>query len=631
MNAKNPVIDMPVVDPKQGSVTGAAAKREKWLDLLKQGYGKSDINRITGDALSTIDYHLKTKPEFAEAWAKVLHNRNRPAAPKKAGPKMSFEEFLVEYSDLIAFWHHQQMIDVSQGREPRDLDEKELYVPADLNMVCINMPPYAAKSTMMTVWGTVYDVCMDPTVRAAIICKTKVLATDFLLQIKDILTSEKYAKLQEDFAPAGGWNDGTQSWRSDRIWISNRDIDQKDPTVQALGIGGSPYGSRFDVVRIDDAIDGLNASQWPSQVVWLNTTILSRLAPITGRIMMVGTRMAAQDLYWAVMQPESYADGESPWTYFSCPAVLEYGEATDGSEDRTFWPRSNRPLSKRNTPPDEDGLYPAWGGPQLRKVRKQMPSIEAWERMYQQSQISTDQQFQMDDIQKCTQQRNVGPLPDHHIDGRAGGMAGLQIIGGVDPASHAGNAGVIVYGVDVHTGDRFLIDAKSIKKARTHLVRQAIRDLTVQYHGIWWQIEGNSNQTYLSEDPELNGFVASHGGRISSVYTGANKNDPDIGVLAMASLFSTHKIHLPRPNNEAIGTLVGELVAWEPHRSGHATKATDMVMALWFCERRALELVRAVTNDNFRLPANPWSSRGDVANMKTFNFQQIFENNGAVA
>src|SRR5207245_1959220 len=77
---------------------------------------------------------------------------------------------------------------------------------------------------------------------------------------------------------------------------------------------------------------------------------------------------------------------------------------------------------------------------------------------------------------------------------------------------------------------------------------------------------------------------------------GSNKNDADFGVASMSMLCDGAKegrglIRLPsRSQNEGIKALVEQLTTWFPQ-----TKAKqDTVMALWFAETRARELVNDV-------------------------------------
>lgn len=84
-------------------------------------------------------------------------------------------------------------------------------------------------------------------------------------------------------------------------------------------------------------------------------------------MIIIGTRMAPQDLYNEIQNPNLYPDETSPWTYFAQPAVLEFHE--DPNQWVTLWPKTNVPevtRGARKSQADESGLYPKWDGPRLR-------------------------------------------------------------------------------------------------------------------------------------------------------------------------------------------------------------------------------------------------------------------------
>lgn len=48
-----------------------------------------------------------------------------------------------------------------------------------------------------------------------------------------------------------------------------RNSSEKDPTLQALGMGGQIYGARADLIILDDVITTANAHEWEKQLDWL--------------------------------------------------------------------------------------------------------------------------------------------------------------------------------------------------------------------------------------------------------------------------------------------------------------------------------------------------------------------------
>jgi hypothetical protein len=116
-----------------------------------------------------------------------------------------------------------------------------------------------------------------------------------------------------------------------------------------------------------------------------------------------------------------------------------------------------------------------------------------------------------------------------------------------------------------------------------------------------WRCEDNAFQKWLTLDREINTWMAKRGVVLQPHTTGANKADPELGVASMAPLFrgwgdGWNAIRLPSTNKSyGVKALVDQLVTWFP-----GTKAKqDTVMALWFAELRARELVSQTSSADF--------------------------------
>ncbi len=107
------------------------------------------------------------------------------------------------------------------------------------------------------------------------------------------------------------------SWKANAITLS-RTSTEKDPTIQALGIGGQVYGARANLIILDDCVTGANAHEWEKQLEWIQKEVVTRLDD-EGILLIVGTRFAATDLYREIRSPKHWSNGKSPFTYFSMP------------------------------------------------------------------------------------------------------------------------------------------------------------------------------------------------------------------------------------------------------------------------------------------------------------------------
>ena len=83
-------------------------------------------------------------------------------------------------------------------------------------------------------------------------------------------------------------------------------------------MGGQIYGSRADLIICDDCITLTNAHQWTDQMDWLRQEVASRLGP-AGKLLVIGTRVAALGPVPGLRNPEHYSDKHTPWTYLGQP------------------------------------------------------------------------------------------------------------------------------------------------------------------------------------------------------------------------------------------------------------------------------------------------------------------------
>lgn len=552
------------------------AKREL-VDLVRLGRKIDAALDEVGRTRSTYDRWRRLDPDFAS-----LMDETRTGIKEGRKGVPPFPEFCQLYLKQPLFWHQLQWFDMLEGREPRNLHPNQIYEKGDPSYLLVNTPPEHAKTTTISINYCVWRICNDPNVRIILVSKTDKMAQEWLYAIKSRLTHPRFATLQMAFGPPGGWRADADVWTASRVYLG-RDSTEKDPTVQTLGIGGQIYGARADLIVLDDCVVLSNAHQYESQIRWLQQEVLTRLHP-TGRLLVVGTRVDSIDLYKALRDPDRYPSGESPWTYLAQPAVLEYA---DNSKDwLTLWPYNSEPWQGSGEKKNKDGLYPRWDGPHMSRRRGTL-APRTWSMAYQQQDVSEDAVFDPVRVRAAVNgMRHPGRLrPD--LPGCSRGMTGLYVIGSMDPAM-VGDTGVIVYGVDRNERKRYVLDARLKTAATPAWIRQIIKELTDLYGIHEWRIEKNAFQQFLTQDPEINDWLANQGVRLSEHHTGRNKWDVGFGVASMAGLFDFNLIELPSSSkSEPVKQLVEQLITWAPETKSK----TDMVMALWFAEIRAREVV----------------------------------------
>ena len=576
------------------------------LELLRQMQGGKNIKsalEVVGRTRSTYERWRKEDPDFVIAVDRIKTLRIlEPSAVESQGPRVSFPEFSEKYLDATVFPHMQNVVDLIEGRDPSWLHPSMAFHKGERDLIITNMPPEHGKTTSVTINYVVYRICMDPNIRVILVSKTAEMAKKMLYAIKTRLTHPKYDEMIAAYAPDGGFDKDSEAWNQTMIYVSDnaRDSGEKDPTVQALGIRGHIYGARADLIVLDDTIDLTNAHEYEKQINWLQSEVISRVSS-NGSMLVVGTRLSSKDLYRELQDDSRYPDEQSPWTYLSMPAVLDF---KDKEEDwLTLWPKTNQPeagVKVDDQEQDSDGLYPKWDGSRLAKKRRRV-SPKAWAMVYQQQQVSDDAVFSPDSVKAAINgNRMAGPIPKGMVNQRADGMNGLIIVGGVDPAT-TGHTAAVIIGLDVKTQKRYVLDVFNKPGITPEAMREMIKGFTEKYKVTEWRIERNGFQGFLVHDKELNDFCASRGAVIRPHFTGTNKHDTDFGVASMTTLFSgwedKHQlVELPSSQqSEAVKSMIEQLVTWAP--APPKSQKTDIVMAFWFAELACRD--RVVANANY--------------------------------
>ena len=585
--------------------------KAKVLEFISQGLDLQDALARAGRKPDVMKDWRKD-PKFVKELeaARQEGERTLSIVTGDAKYKIGFEQFSAEFLDSPIFPHHRSWIDVLEGREPSWLYPAMTYEPSSPKRLLINVPPEHAKSTVITVNYCVYRIAMDPNVKITIVSKTQERAKEYLYSIKQRLSHERWAKLQAVYGSAGGWKEDADTWKADRIYLS-RNSTEKDPTVQALGIGGQITGARSNLIILDDVVTTSNAHEWEKQLLWLQRDVVTRLGD-NGKLLIVGTRIASNDLYREIRNGAHWSNGKTPFTYFAMPAVLELDE--DPANWVTLWAKSHIPWegSEDDVLPDENGLYPKWDGPALFRRRSEV-SASAWALVYQQQDVQEDSIFAPACVQgSVNRMRKRGPLKPG-VPGHPRERGSWYTIMGLDPAM-TGNTAAVVMTVDRNTRKRYVLDVVNMVDPTPAKIRDLIGDWVEKYQPQELRIEINAHQKAYALDDELRSFLASTGVRFSSQFTGKNKWDTSFGVAAMSGLFGTVRngahqddnlIELPsQDGSEGIKALIQQLITWKPDTKGK----TDCVMALWFCELRAKEVIGSA-NFNQSHVVNRWATR----------------------
>lgn len=558
-------------------------------------------------------------------WAQKL-DEFRGMRKHQRGEKIGFSDFSEKYLGMRVFPHMQNVVDIVEGRRPGWTPAGIVWDPGERDLAIVNMPPEHGKSVTLTINYVTYRVALDPNIRVIVVSKTQLMARKFLYAIKTRLTHPKFSPMHAVYAPAGGFEGTDAAWTQDMVYVSgeSRDSGEKDPTVQALGVRGHIYGARADLIILDDCVDLTNAHEYEKQIEWLQAEVMSRLSA-NGMLLVVGTRLSARDLYSELRDPGRYPEEQSPWSYLSMPAVLEF--ADDPEDWVTLWPRTNSPdPTDKGTEADAEGLFPKWNGPRLAKKRARV-APRTWAMVYMQQQVSDDAVFNPEAIRASINgNRLAGLMPRGMANCRPEGMDGLICVAGLDPAM-AGHTAAVVIGLDPATQKRYVLDVWNKAAMTPDGIRALIREWTSKYGITEWRVEKNAFQSMLTQDREVREFLASVGSILREHFTGANKHDVDFGVASMTTLWSGWEdkrqlIELPSTHvSESTKAMVEQLVTWHP--AAPKTQKTDVVMALWFAELACRDRIAAMTNFSRSHVRNPFATRWDMSQRATINLTDL--------
>jgi hypothetical protein len=576
---------------------------------IANGLKVADAMARVGRVVKTYEGWMANDPEFNKRVQRVrdeLRGEVRPdvAAARDEARGLSFVEFREKYLHRQTPWHHQVWIDALDGKTDYDVPSGVVIDIRNPKRMVINCPPNHGKSQTLIDYLT-YRLCLNQNFRVGIISKRKENAADMLYQIKMRLVSTQFEEMQAAYAPAGGFRPekGDGAFGANKLFLSGRTDDGSSPNVEALGLGTQIYGRRFDMVLLDDCIVGDNAHDYEKQIRWLESEVQSRVK--NGPIVIIGTRLAAVDMYSQLRIDDRYTSGRTPWSYIKMPMVLHY--ADDPKDWVTLWPRTQTFFDTPDDPKDpETGEYIAWDGPKCAERRGDVPP-DVWQLVYQQEDVPDNATFHPDCLKGSEDGRRMpGPLTAGSWGHPPQGKEGMYTIAAIDPAM-VGDAFIVVGSIDRETQDRWIENAYVQNQPSVSWIKETMKQVTIEYGVQAWVVERNGFQGFLAYDHELIQWMNDHGARVQDHLTGQQKNDPVFGVASLAPLFGyrerrdgggkwefskgSNRIHLPRVEGHAgFMALTEELAAWKPHIRG--TKLVqDGPMALWMFDLHARTLL----------------------------------------
>ena len=434
--------------------------------------------------------------------------------------------------------------------------------------------PESGKSTLVSLWYVLYRIARNPDVRIAIVSKNGEQADALLERIKRYLTDRhlyegKEGNLVDDF---NGWKPeaGDGLWQASRIFVRHRKSGERDPTVQSLGIGKPIYGTRLDLLILDDALvtDNQVSETMRAKIdSWFTGEVRSRAN--RGQTVINGTRLLPFDLYgvwkkrWAKLQT---------YRLVKIPGIIdEYTE-----DERPSWPE----YWSLDGGVVEDPLEGPVFRPGLRDIRAEFAANpQRWKLVWQQEDVEeTEAFFRQEHIDRAFDLGagfSMGQVLDHEI-----------LILGVDPAT-TGRAASLLIAFDPSTRVRRVVDifvraglgATGIRSNLFYQFWDRYRDHRVQFS----VVETNFAPTLLGDESFLERAQAAGTLLVDHRTVGQGKQrgskwDEEYGVAAMASLFGNGLISFPsrtEEDKERLKPLIEDLLSF-PY-----AEEQDAAIGLW--------------------------------------------------
>jgi hypothetical protein len=429
----------------------------------------------------------------------------------------------------------------------------------------INLAPYHAKSTIGTVYSTLYELCRNPNSRTGIVSKSERLAQRFLFQISKYLSDpdvyqDAAGNLIDDWGPFHNPN----SWNKNDIYVAGRQSAEKDPSVSVYGVGALIYGYRFDRMIFDDIAD-LENQRNPDRVQemlrWTTQECATRVGK-SGKLVFLGTRVSSGDIY-------SYLETLPAYEVVRFPCIL------DDLEESTLWPDH----------------FPYRAAVEQRESM----ALEQFQLVYQNVDMpglgASFPLTVLETVQDPT--RRVGHYDPH-----------WRLVIGLDPAGageQAGFTAMVLLGVDVATGRRYLVDAVNHRQMKAPQVKDQILDWVSRYPIVELRVEVNGLQGQIYQyDNELVHRLTNAGVRVAPHVTHRNKWDPQFGVESMGPMFYNGMVSVPWEDVASRRKFEPLMDQLQQFPMG---KVTDMVMALWFADLACRELVQRAHLPAFDLRA----------------------------
>lgn len=420
-------------------------------------------------------------------------------------------------------------------------------------------------------------ICQDRNIRILWISESSGQAEKRMRRVKALLESERI-KADWCTAPSAGYGpfreDETRDrWMATQVYVA-RDIQSVDPTLEAVGSGGSVTGGHFDVIMCDDLEDDrttYSAAQRGRTREWFRGTVRPML--VRGGVMIVvGTRKHNDDLYGHMIEDptvdiiEDKAISTWPESY-----SMRYEER-----------RGKQRLVGVNLVGEAQTLWPEERDIEYLLIEREAVGARLFNREFQNEVVddasSAIRYEWLEAAREKGSELSLYRVPDQVTDIVQGwDFALVTDVHRAESRDTDYSVG-ITWGKD-DQGNRYLLGIRRVRGMSAASIKSEVLREYHRFDGRPRSISVERNNfgelLYLGLRDTTDLPIRAH------TTTGRGKADPWDGVPAVSMLFETGKVVIPNrtpEDRELTDPLIQEL--WGLGRERH----DDTVMALWIAE-----------------------------------------------
>lgn len=210
---------------------------------------------------------------------------------KALGDFYFFCKEILRYQDLVPHFHG-SVCRFIQGTE----------APGEMSRRLILLPRSTFKSTIATIAYPMWRLCRDPNLRILIISDTEKNAGRFLSEIKNhFQQNEMFRSVFSEMIPP---NFNKEVWSKTEIRVANRTAIWREPSIDAIGLGGGAESRHYDLIIGDDTITEkaiYSDTEMEKAIEWTGG-LESLLVKPRDEIFWIGSRKRLNDLYDAIIQ-----------------------------------------------------------------------------------------------------------------------------------------------------------------------------------------------------------------------------------------------------------------------------------------------------------------------------------------